>query len=75
MRTVFTEYVWNMGWCDLCAAPLLSREELRAVGVFWLDDSSPGGPQPRADDDPADDEPANLSANYFRYRRRVSCFL
>ncbi len=50
MRTVFTEYVWNMGWCDPCAAPPLSREELRALGVIWLDDNSqpgsPGGPQP-----------------------------
>jgi hypothetical protein len=49
MRTVFTEYVWNMGWCDPCAAPPLSRDELRALGVFWLDDNSqagPGGPQP-----------------------------
>jgi hypothetical protein len=41
MRTVFTEYVWNMGWCDPCAAPPLSRDELRQLGVFWLDD----GPQ------------------------------
>lgn len=48
MRTVFTEYVWNMGWCDPCAAPPLSREELKQLGVFWLDDNSQGGPQPRA---------------------------
>jgi hypothetical protein len=40
MRTVFTEYVWNMGWCDPCAAPPLSHDELRALGVFWLDDNS-----------------------------------
>jgi hypothetical protein len=46
MRTVFTEYVWNMGWCDPCAAPPLSRDELRALGVFWLDDNSQGGAQP-----------------------------
>jgi hypothetical protein len=46
MRTVFTEYVWNMGWCDPCAAPPLSREELSQLGVFWIDDDSPGGPQP-----------------------------
>ena len=46
MRTVFTEYVWNMGWCDPCAAPPLSRDELRQLGVFWLDDNSPGGPRP-----------------------------
>jgi len=50
MRAVFTEYVWNMGWCDPCAAPPLSRDELRRLGVFWLDENSQGGlqggPQP-----------------------------
>jgi hypothetical protein len=35
---VFTEYVWNMAWCDPCAADPLSQEELRALGVFWLDE-------------------------------------
>jgi hypothetical protein len=38
MSTVFTEYAWDMGWCDPCAAEPLSREELRKLGVFWLDD-------------------------------------
>ena len=37
-RAVFTEYVWDMGWCDPCAAQPLSREELRELGVFWLDE-------------------------------------
>jgi hypothetical protein len=37
-RAVFTEYVWDMGWCDPCAAQPLSRQELRQLGVFWLDD-------------------------------------
>lgn len=37
MSTVFTEYAWNMGWCDPCAAEPLSREELKSLGVFWLD--------------------------------------
>jgi hypothetical protein len=37
-RAVFTEYVWDMGWCDPCAAQPLSREELRDLGVFWLND-------------------------------------
>ena len=40
MRAVFTEYFWNMGWCDPCAAEPLSHEELRKLGVFWLDDDS-----------------------------------
>jgi hypothetical protein len=37
MSTVFTEYAWNMGWCDPCAAEPLTQEELRKLGVFWLD--------------------------------------
>ncbi|HLX06931.1 MAG TPA: DUF2330 domain-containing protein [Thermoanaerobaculia bacterium] len=44
MRTVFLEYAWDMGWCDPCAADPLSREELRDLGVFWLDES--GGVSP-----------------------------
>jgi hypothetical protein len=43
MRTVFTEYFWNMGWCDPCAAQPLSPEELRGLGVFWLNDARPLG--------------------------------
>lgn len=39
-RAVFTEYAWNMGWCDPCAADPLSAAELRELGVFWLDDSN-----------------------------------
>jgi hypothetical protein len=37
MRTVFLEYAWDMGWCDPCAADPLSHDELRNLGVFWLD--------------------------------------
>ena len=35
-RVVFTEYFWDMDWCDPCADQPLSREELRQTGVFWL---------------------------------------
>ena len=35
-RAVFTEYFWDMGWCDPCAADPLSPEELRQAGVFWV---------------------------------------
>lgn len=41
MSTIFTEYAWDMGWCDPCAADPLSSEELRQLGVFWLGESSP----------------------------------
>jgi hypothetical protein len=47
MRALFTEYAWDMNWCDPCAADPLSHEELRNLGVFWLSASSaeflPGG--------------------------------
>jgi len=36
-RVVFTEYFWDMSWCDPCAADPLSPEELREAGAFWLD--------------------------------------
>ena len=41
MRAVFTEYAWDMNWCDPCAADPLSGEELRNLGVFWLNDVGP----------------------------------
>ena len=34
-RVVFTEYFWDMAWCDPCAANPLSAQELRGAGVFW----------------------------------------
>jgi hypothetical protein len=39
MRVVFLEYAWDMGWCDPCAADPLTNQELRKLGVFWLDES------------------------------------
>ena len=37
-QAVFTEYAWNMGWCDPCAADPLSPQELESLGVWWLTD-------------------------------------
>ena len=52
MRAVFLEYAWDMAWCDPCAADPLSRDELKKLGVLWLEESprqTPpawgGGPQ------------------------------
>jgi hypothetical protein len=41
-RAVFTEYAWNMAWCDPCSAQPLTADELRSLGVFW----AAAGPQP-----------------------------
>jgi hypothetical protein len=45
MRTVFTEYAWDMNWCDPCAADPLSAQELRGLGVFWIDAGTTRGQQ------------------------------
>jgi hypothetical protein len=48
MSAIFTEYAWDMGWCDPCAADPLSPDELRNLGVFWLGEPgtpSRGGPR------------------------------
>ncbi|MEA2625063.1 MAG: hypothetical protein QOD06_1108 [Candidatus Binatota bacterium] len=68
MRVVFTEYFWNMGWCDPCSADPLSPAELRKLGVFWLDDA-PGGatstlaPQPI----PGGPSPVMVTRLHVRY--------
>jgi hypothetical protein len=36
MRTVFTEYAWDMGWCDPCASEPLSNKELVELGARWI---------------------------------------
>ena len=36
-RAVLLEYAWDMAWCDPCAADPLSADELRKLGVFWVD--------------------------------------
>ena len=36
MSTLFTEYAWDVGWCDPCAADPISNDEFRAFGASWL---------------------------------------
>jgi hypothetical protein len=50
-RVVWTEYFWDMAWCDPCSADPLSADELKAAGVFWLGSeatvgATAGGAQP-----------------------------
>ena len=55
MSAVFLEYAWDMSWCDPCAADPLSPQELRQLGVFWLEGSRPGSaPVPQGAGRPAD---------------------
>jgi hypothetical protein len=45
MRVLFTEYAWDMGWCDPCAAEPLTNDELRKFGADWLSGSGPARPE------------------------------
>jgi len=67
-RALMTEYAWNMAWCDPCAAPPLTTEELKQLGVFWLDESvgyrSPVSPGMRA---VPGSQPVMLTRLHVRY--------
>jgi hypothetical protein len=70
MSTIFTEYAWDMGWCDPCAADPLSAEELRKLGVFWLTDSSegrPGAGQVRPSPKPSRPQDVFMTRLHVRY--------
>jgi hypothetical protein len=72
LRAVFTEYFWNMGWCDPCAADPLSPQELRKLGVFWLDEGQQGGgpgimPFPRPMPVPGGPVQVMVTRLHFRY--------
>lgn len=69
-RAVFTEYVWDMGWCDPCAAEPLSPHELRQAGVFWLGDDGAGAGGQRAAR-PAGAAPVMLTRLHVRYTRET----
>ena len=43
---VFMEYAWDMNWCDPCAADPLSNDQLKELGVFWLDEGREDKPMP-----------------------------
>lgn len=35
MRSVMTEYAWDLSWCDPCSGTPPNSQELRKLGVFW----------------------------------------
>jgi hypothetical protein len=45
MHGVFTEYAWDMSWCDPRAADPLSGSELRNLGVWWADAEPAAAPR------------------------------
>ena len=75
MSAVFLEYAWDMAWCDPCAADPLSREELRKLGVFWLDDATTQGSRPGMPPRPIRPQPTPLDVYatrlHVRYDRKT----
>ncbi len=41
-NAVFLEYAWDMNWCDPCAADPMTADELRELGVYWLEGGDGG---------------------------------
>jgi hypothetical protein len=66
-RVVFTEYFWDMSWCDPCAADPLSAQELRGAGVFWMGDTSGDGATARSSSVDPGARPAMLTRLHVRY--------
>ncbi len=67
-KAVFTEYFWDMSWCDPCAADPLSREELLAAGVTWLPAEPTAAPVPgRRPVTPGGAVPVMLTRLHLRY--------
>lgn len=46
-KTVMLEYAWDMAWCDPCAADPVPAEDLRKLGVWWLENDYSDNSQPR----------------------------
>ncbi len=66
-RAVFLEYAWDMSWCDPCAADPLSADELKSLGVSWLD-GGPDGAMKRAPG-PGGGQPVFVTRLHVRYDR------
>jgi Na+-translocating ferredoxin:NAD+ oxidoreductase RnfD subunit len=65
MRAVFQEYAWDMAWCDPCAADPLTADELRRLGVFWVDGAGDRPSPPRLG--PAEPQDVFVTRLHLRY--------
>jgi hypothetical protein len=73
MRAVFLEYAWDMGWCDPCAADPLSNEQLKKLGVSWLEpqaiSGNPSGRPQTSPVAPSQGSPVFVTRLHVRYDR------
>ena len=72
MRAVFTEYFWDMSWCDPCAADPLTLKELRQLGVFWVNKSTnPASPFNPAFRRGGQAQPVKVTRLHLRYNHKT----
>ena len=64
MKAVFTEYFWDMSWCDPCAGDPLSPDELKMAGVNWVQG---GAQKPGGRVAPVGAQPVMLTRLHVRY--------
>ncbi len=67
-RAVFLEYAWDMSWCDPCAADPLSPDELKSLGVSWLEGGT-GGQGMKRMPGPGGGQPVFVTRLHVRYDR------
>jgi hypothetical protein len=64
-RVLFTEYFWDMAWCDPCAANPLTAQELSNLGAGWVTNALRPGPQFRGGGGEA--QPVRVTRLHVRY--------
>ncbi|MBM3622923.1 MAG: DUF2330 domain-containing protein [Alphaproteobacteria bacterium] len=67
MKAVFTEYFWDMSWCDPCAADPLTPDELKTAGVRWVQANGSRRQPPGARPVPDAAQPVMLTRLHVRY--------
>ena len=62
-RAVFLEYAWDLGFCDPCSSPPMTRDEMRELGASWIGATTQG---PRSF---GGGQPAFVTRLHVRYDR------
>ena len=66
-RVLFTEYFWDMAWCDPCAANPLTAQELSNLGVGWVKGGAISAPRGRPPFGGGDAQPVRVTRLHVRY--------
>ncbi len=68
-KVAFLEYAWDTGNCDPCSSEPPSAAELKAAGVFWLNDGSDAKKMPSGFRRPMPQSNTFITRLHVRYTR------